>query len=226
MEEENKNELNNSGIEHVRKDNSAPTIEKVKEKTVAELLNEALNKKGETQEYIYSEFIKEKKKESVKFVTKNEIKTWFNGTGYPDLDQTYQLAYLIPIDPAQIWQLKLKEEKKLQGRKKTKSSWFDLMDRFISGNQFILLCLLYGFIFTSVLFATSALRLLVDSYNHADEQSGYYIEGAIEAGAEYAGNVTGVESIANSVKSGVSNEIENKVTEMRNWLEQKENKDN
>ena len=82
--------------------------------------------------------------------------------------------------------------------------------------------LLYGFIFTSVLFATSAVRLLLDSYNNTEEQSAYYIEGAMDAGAEYAGNITGDEDLANIFKSGVSEDDLNKVEEMRNWLKQKE----
>ena len=108
MENDIKDKLNsddNSGIESVRKEFEAPGFKEYDRYTVSEFLNDALNKKGYTIDNIYEAFQKNKSKE-IRNTTKKEIENWFKGKSYPNLNQMYQMAYIIPIDPAYLWKIK------------------------------------------------------------------------------------------------------------------------
>ncbi len=157
----------NNGVERVRDDNTAPKIEFEEEKqiTVAEILNDALKQSDQTLNYVYNEFIKDKK-DTIRNTTMFEIKSWFNGTGYPNLDQTYKLGYILPVDPAYIWQLKTEYEHKMH-HANTKAS-LNLIDRIFVNHQLFWMSLMYVIIFVSVAGAALSASILYKAMEKSD----------------------------------------------------------
>ncbi len=197
----NKNNDSNSNIEKVRENNQAPEFEKYNKHTVADILNKALKEKDQTLEYIYLEFQKDKSKER-KSVTREEIKSWFSGKSYPTLDQMYKLSYILPIDPAYLWEIKSYDEKNMQKINKSAQALGDMISRGAGKNELLLMSILYSFIFVAFLFVALAVRGYFTAAQYNENQSEYYIQGAIDEGVEKTASNEVKESYMNAIESG------------------------
>jgi hypothetical protein len=200
MNDNNEEELN-SGIQKVHSDNHTSDFEAYNKHSVADILNKALKEKDETLEYIYSEFQKDKNKER-RNVTREEIKSWFDGKSYPNLDQMYKLSYILPINPMELWQIKLHDEKSMQKTSKTAQTIGDMLTRGAGKNELLLMSILYSFIFVAFLFVALAIRGYFNAVNYNEEQSQYYVEGAIDEGIEKTVSNEVYDSYINAVESG------------------------
>ena len=182
--------------------------------TVSEFLNDALNKKGFTIDNIYEAFQKNKSKE-IRNTTKKEIENWFKGKSYPNLNQMYQMAYIIPIDPAYLWKIKTYDEKKMRDQAKNRIAIGNLLTQGMGDNELLFLSILYSFIFVSFLFFALSVRSFFTAFQYNEDQSIHYTGGAIDESVEKFGSNEVVNSYFNSIEQNTNESDKNGVKEMR-----------
>ncbi len=169
--------------------------------TISKILQEEVEKRNWNAEMLRNRMI-DKHKTSLCDLKTHTVKLWMEGKAYPDLDQTYKLAEVLGVNPIEIWELKLKGEEK--EKLKNRGYVTNIIDRGLDHSQFLLMVMLYSFLFCAALFIAVSIRSYYKSIDYNEQQTEKYVEGAIDAGVEYAGNVTGDRQMVENYKKATS----------------------